>query len=183
MAIIRRKSPSRPPGILPENSEYKNAQAVHDAAKENGIQTRPFNIEKFIKMHNIKVVREEMADNDISGYIECRAGGRWIIGINKYHNPRRQRFTLAHEFAHFCLHKELILDHMIVDAILFRDKNCKEDEQMANRFASEILIPNEIFKKFVKEKTRDIAELAELFGVSPAAIRYKAYKLGFIREY
>lgn len=182
MVIIRRESPRRLE-VLPEDSAYRNAEEVHDVAKKRGIETRPFDIEKFIKMHNIMVVREEMADNDISGYIECRAGGQWVIGLNKYHNLRRQRFTLAHEFAHFCLHREAISSQKKVEVIIFRDARCSSDEQAANEFASQILIPNKSFATCVRERTKDIAELAEIFGVSPAAIRYKAYKMRFIREY
>lgn len=182
MVIIRR-IPSSLPEVPPKDSVYQDAREVHDVARRHGIATRPFDIEKFIRMHNITVVREEMSDNDISGYIECRVGDRWVIGINKYHNVQRQRFTLAHEFAHFCLHRETISDQKIEEVIIFRDATRSRKEQDANEFASQILIPDKSFATFVKERTKDIAELAELFGVSPAAIRYKAYKLKFIREY
>ncbi len=183
MAIVRRTTSGRAPGILPANPEYHTATEVHEVARRKGIATRPFDILKLVRIHNIAVVHEEMADNDISGYIEHRAGG-WVIGINKYHNPRRQRFTLAHEFAHFCLHKDAIeRETKITDAILFRDASSSNREKEANEFASQVLIPDDVFRQFVGERTRSITELADLFGVSPAAVRYKAFKLGFIREY
>jgi len=31
--------------------------------------------------------------------------GAEIIGINSNHHPNRQRYTLAHELAHICLHR------------------------------------------------------------------------------
>lgn len=183
MAIVRRTSPKRITGMLPETAEYADAKAVHEAAREKGIETCPFDIETFIKKHSITVIREEMADNDISGYIELRPGGRWVIAVNKYHNRRRQRFSLAHEFGHFCLDKDVVSDHRIVDAILFRDNKSDVSEQRANEFASQTLIPDDVFRACVRSGMRSISDLADRFDVSLAAIRYKAYKLGFTREY
>ena len=54
----------------------------------------------------------------------------------------------------------------------------------ANEFASDILIPEKEFKNLIEEQhMRNIEDLANYFDVSLAAIRYKAYKLNYIKEY
>jgi Zn-dependent peptidase ImmA (M78 family) len=170
---------------MESDAVYSKPEDVRQAALDNGIDILPFDIEKFITMHDIAVVREDMADNDLSGFLEKRKR-RWVIGVNKYHNRRRQRFTFAHEFAHFCLHRTEVLQKegkKLVDSILFRDSRNTEIEREANEFASELLIPQKEFRERLRRATRDIDELSSIFDVSPAAIRYKAFRLGIIKRY
>ena len=173
MAVIKER---------PTESYTLERDDVYKKAKELTIRTLPFDIESFIRKQGIIVHKEDM-DNDISGYLEKR-GNDWIIGVNKYHAPRRQRFTLAHEYAHFVIHKELIeREKKHFDTILFRGKENDAVETKANELAANILMPEGLFEQFVKDGVRNLSDLADKFNVSPAAIRYRAYKLGHIKEY
>ena len=140
----------------------------------------PLDIEKIIKGYQIEICKEEM-DYDISGYIEKRET-KWIIGVNKYHSHQRQRFTLAHEFAHYILHRHQFENQKHQDMALFRTNEINPIETEANQFASELLIPNEKFKKYLNEGMTKIGDLADKFNVSISAIRYKAYKLGYLNR-
>ena len=51
-----------------------------------------------------------------------------------------------------------------------------------NDFASELLIPSTKFKKYIKDGITKIADLSDKFNVSVSAIRYKAYKLGYLNR-
>lgn len=180
MAIIRElRIESYSPSSDDRDVRLKDAYRI---ANELTIKTLPFDIEGFIKKQKITIILEDM-DNDISGYIEKR-GNSWFIGVNKYHAPRRQRFTLAHEYAHYVLDKEKIEEEKKhFDTMLFRGKESDSMEKNANELAANILMPEELFKQFLSKGIRNLSDLADKFNVSPAAIRYRAFKLRYIQEY
>ena len=107
MAIINKKKYETPRLTLTKSGTvYSSSDDAIKNAKEIGLRLVPFDIERFIKFHNIIILYEQMKSNEISGYLQYRRSNRWVIGVNKYHSPRRQRFTLAHEFAHFCFDQD-----------------------------------------------------------------------------
>ncbi|MBK1870622.1 ImmA/IrrE family metallo-endopeptidase [Aestuariivirga sp. YIM B02566] len=79
---------------------------------------------------------------DISGEIkpDTHASAGFQIRVNKHEAKTRQRFTIAHEIAHFLLHKHLIKDGL-TDSILYRSKLTNKREAEANRLAADILMP------------------------------------------
>lgn len=137
-------------------------------------------IESIIKKRNILVVKEEM-EYGMSGYIEKRQS-EWVIGVNKYDSPLRQKFTLAHELGHYILHKsEITSKHE--DYILLRDNEYTAMEREANEFAAELLMPRDKFRNCVESReATTIKDLAQKFEVSANAVRYRAYKLGYINR-
>lgn len=101
------------------------------------------------------------------------------IRINKHEVRPRQRFTLAHEIAHFLLHRSMIGDG-ISDNILFRSKLSNELEVEANRLAADILMPIDAVRAWQEannemSKRDSVAPLAVLFDVSEDAM---AIRLG-----
>lgn len=116
----------------------------------------------------------------ISG--EIRPMGRsYQIKVNRHDSPARQRFTLAHELAHFLLHRENIGDG-ITDDVLYRSSLSDQREAQANRLAADILMPLELVRREARVRAdlpRDelVAELAELFSVSTVAMEIR---LGFL---
>ena len=182
MAIIRRPAASP---VSPDENLTRAAQRSHREiykhAEHWGLETNPLDVEGVIKKFGIKLVREEM-DVDLSGYIEKRHD-TWVIGINKYQTPRRQRFTLAHELAHFLFDRASLETGRHTDSIMLRSEDLNSVEQRANEFAADLLMPKEQFHAKVTAGIRDVSELSEQFDVSEAAIRYRAYKLGYIKRY
>lgn len=154
---------------------------IRKYAEEQSINLIPFDIESLVKAFNIEIVFEDL-EMDQSGYISKR-GDRYVIGLNQYMSPRRQRFTLAHELAHYILHKNLYNDERYPEFNLFRDENNNMQEVEANNFASEILMPTKEYKKIVNDGIRLLTDIADYFDVSIAAARYKAFKLGYIKQY
>lgn len=114
----------------------------------------------------------------ISGEIrpnEDRSG--FVIRVNRHDPPKRQRFTVAHELAHFILHKDQI-GNGIEDDVLYRSSLSDKREQQANRLAADILMPKTLLdnaKEMATEKgVGDIPMyLADIFGVSEMAMRIK----------
>lgn len=166
------------------NIKDKNIFEIYEEAQKKSISIKPFDIFSYVKtIDDIKIFNEDFKD-DISGIIE-RFTHYYQITLNKYHSELRRRFTLAHELAHFYLHKEYLNQHKkIEDNILFRKQlNNNQMEKEANEFAAELLMPKNEFEKEIKNGNNTIEKLSFCFQVSYAAVKYRAFKLGYIKEY
>ncbi len=85
----------------------------------------------------------------------------------------RRRFTVAHEIAHFVLHRERIGDSLTDDA-LYRSGLTSREEVDANRYAAEILMPRQLIGRYIKEYgSSDPSILAPIFKVSEQAMRIR----------
>ena len=122
-------------------------------------------------------------DRDTSGFIERITPQEWAIHVNKWENPLRQKFTIAHELAHFILHQNILQSGSHYDSILYRDENTSPTEREANSFASNLLMPEDKFEQYISEGINTIEKLADKFQLSISAVRYRAYKLKYIQEY
>ncbi len=123
---------------------------------------------------------EEWSDN-ISGSIlqNEKSKSGYSIYVNVHHHKNRQRFTIAHEIAHFILHKDKI-GNGIQDDVLFRSNLTNQLEKEANLFAADLLMPLNLIEE---SSTSDIEELAEKFKVSPQAMAIKLGTLGAPYDY
>jgi Zn-dependent peptidase ImmA (M78 family) len=90
----------------------------------------------------IDVVSLTLAPN-ISGLIKKVAADRdlYEIHVNNTDAPVRQRFTVAHEIAHYLLHRDQIGTDGITDSILYRSKLSDRTEAEANKLAAALLLP------------------------------------------
>lgn len=135
-------------------------------------------LDEVAKRQNIDVVYEDLPSSE-SGYIK-RENNHYTIGVNRKHNPRRQRFTLAHELGHFFLHKsDSSGDTVFRDEIFFRIENSSSIEYAANEFASRLLIPANRLEEKLAEGICDINSLADYFDVSVPAMKYRVISLGY----
>jgi Zn-dependent peptidase ImmA (M78 family) len=112
------------------------------------------------------------ADN-ISGmikkYPEAGNISGYAIFVNAKHGPKRQRFTVAHEIAHFILHKDLIGDGILDDG-LYRSGLSNKIESQANSLAADILMPYHLIDKARRGGFSTTKALAERLNVSEQAM-------------
>lgn len=120
---------------------------------------------------------EDLGDAD--AYIMKLNDSRFKIAINSRHHKNRQRFSMAHEYAHYQLHREHIGTKPEGERILFRNAERNSIEYQANRVAAQILMPDEEFVDFVKRANGDVRAIATIFDVSPEAVRVRASQLGW----
>lgn len=106
--------------------------------------------------------------------------GDFVIRINRHEAKHRQRFTLAHELAHFLLHRErIVAEGGWSENVLLRTPNQPiQIEYEANRLASDLVIPSHLLAKATADYTGPmtsevIEDLARRFGVSTAAMEIK----------
>lgn len=96
------------------------------------------------------------------------------IRVNRHEAKTRQRFTIAHEIAHYLLHRDFIGDG-IEDSILYRSTLSDPREAEANRLAAQLLMPEASILKALRRHggraTPAVAAImAEEFNVSEAAM-------------
>jgi hypothetical protein len=116
---------------------------------------------------------------NVSGQIS-NLGGRYEIKINRHESRQRQRFTLAHELAHFLLHRDIIDDMggKLTDNVLYRSGASEHIEYEANRLAAQIVMPEKALQNAFSLYGENLSEttvelLAEQFGVSKAAMEIR----------
>jgi hypothetical protein len=95
----------------------------------------------------------------------------FLININSDDSINRQKFTLAHEIAHFILHRDLIEDG-IIDDTMYRSDLGNRYETQANQLAADILMPIRLVKKAI-QITSDPKMLAKMFDVSEQAMKIR----------
>ena len=154
---------------------------------EAGVDTAPVSVKQVAEYLGIEI---ELADlgEDCSGVL-VREENRAVIGVNCSHHPNRQRFSIAHEIAHFVLHK----GHTYIDTgyrVHFRDlesgSGTKIEEMEANAFAAALLMPATWVKDAFKQQPFDLTEddslemLAKKFEVSTLAMTYRLINLRII---
>lgn len=132
----------------------------------------PVNVTKIANELKINVYTA-LGEEGVAGKIikDSLLGGEsgYAIVINRHDAPRRQRFTIAHEISHFILHKDLIGDGIVDDA-LYRSGLSNKIEREANKLAADILMPWHLINEFMSEKIKTIQDLANIFQVSESAM-------------
>ena len=113
----------------------------------------------------------------ISGEIRPKADGRFAIRVNRHDPIRRQRFTIAHEIAHFILHRDQI-GSGLKDDVLYRSTLSDHREAEANRLAANILMPQHLVDELLQnaraQQVEDIVNyLADRFEVSEASMKIR----------
>ncbi len=102
-----------------------------------------------------------------------------IIYINSNDPPQRQRFTLAHELGHAVLHE----GENVVDYRRNLDAPDERKEVEANKFAAELLMPEDTFREVWRTRAANKTRVAACFGVSGEAVGYRAANLGLPSAY
>ncbi|MDI2113080.1 ImmA/IrrE family metallo-endopeptidase [Commensalibacter nepenthis] len=146
------------------------------------LDMRPVPLGKIAKEFGVKVFTSPL-EQGISGQI-AKENGDFVIRINKYESRQRQRFTLAHELAHYFLHKDIIENEgPIKDNILYRSGKSDTVEAQANRLAAEIIMPDEKIKSDLNQLRKNMDEetfdmIASKWEVSNQALRIKLSTVG-----
>lgn len=153
----------------------------HKEILEKHMQECPVKVGQIAKDLGVKIKVSGMRMG-ISGQIKREEDGH-VIRVNRYEARRRQRFTIAHELAHFLLHKSLIDSSPdgITDNILYRSGAPENTEYEANRLAAEIVMPTLQIEKMLQGYSKKITDetiedFAEHFQVSKAAMEIRLRK-------
>lgn len=147
-----------------------------DAQAKGYIKDDCVDIESIITSQGILLLKEPMPTMK-SGYLK-KDHEKWKIVVNSEHHIKRQRFTMAHELAHYIYHRESG-DSFEDEEIFFRDETSNSIEITANRFASDLLINPQILEKKISEGMTNIEDLASHFNVSSIAVKIQLTNMGY----
>jgi len=128
--------------------------------------------ERLAAKMGIPVVGTRLSEN-LSGLLLPETYGnetRYVILVNTRHSQERQRFSIAHELGHFCLHRGLQL------AFTSHRKHRGRLEREADRFAAELLMPEADVK--LAAAFTHFNGLVQIFEVSATAMRRRLLELG-----
>jgi Zn-dependent peptidase ImmA (M78 family) len=154
---------------------------VHDASEFlasfwlGNLPVDPF---RLARLNGVRVVDAKFPNGSISGALLKEFGKRPRALLNIRDAPTHRRFTLAHELGHFVWNGDAEGEYERVD---YRDHLSSTgryiEEIYANTFAACVLMPEPHVRAMHEEGTFDW-EMAERFGVSVEAIRFRLSDLG-----
>ncbi|XYK81801.1 MAG: ImmA/IrrE family metallo-endopeptidase [Labrenzia sp.] len=157
--------------------EFQRISQTDKAIIEPFLDQKPVPLGAMAKALGITVKVSSLKPGE-SGLIEPFEDS-YRIKINRHESRERQRFTLAHEIAHFLLHRQLIdASGGIRDNVLYRSGQQESVEFEANRLAAELVMPSRSIDQDLKKMQVPFSEeiiehLAKAWQVSKAAMEIK----------
>ncbi len=131
----------------------------------------PVNIRGLAKALDIEVTDDDTLT--VNGYITAEGDNKYTIRVNtnKKHPLGQQNFTIAHEIAHFLLHKDFLDKKGQLDRDTERP-GLIDIEVQANTLAAAILMPEDIVNDLImNDDIKNTKELAERLQVPEFALR------------
>ena len=157
---------------------WERVAADEKAIVDRHITEAPVRVGEIARELGITVVRSPLPPK-ISGLIQpdLDAPSGFMIKVNKYESTERQRFTIAHEIAHFLLHRQAI-GAGVIDSIMYRSALTSRKEVEANQLAADIVMPKTLVSsryKFLRSQASGsvVEDLAADFKVSVPAMEVR----------
>jgi Zn-dependent peptidase ImmA (M78 family) len=172
-------------------NKLKRHLLISNLLNQNNVTDAPVDVERIARAEGIDV-RKRPAEDEISGFFLRSPDGVSVICVNNLHHPNRQRFTIAHELGHYHMHN---FDEVHVDRVMFRYRDARSragDDKYeidANRFAAELLMPEEFLLRDLKRlgvrdflDDRTVSHLARKYQVSVQAMSLRLVSLDLVAE-
>jgi Zn-dependent peptidase ImmA (M78 family) len=161
---------------------------IKELLRRNDIVKPPVDIERIAAMEDLEI-RLAPTGTNISGAL-VRSGNATFIAVNNAQHLNRQRFTIAHELAHYFLDhpgEDLHVDGDFTVNLRYRssiDDPHDAHEVEANRFAAALLMPQEfltrdVFVDYPLDEDK-VKKLARKYQVSEQAMTIRLVSLGFV---
>ena len=153
-------------------------QAALNVLEANRIASPPVIAANLAVFYGFKVNTAALGPKyakSVAGFIDIPAGEIWV---NADDNPALQNYTVAHELGHYLLKHYETEDFEKNYSVLLREPGgASSQEPMeieANLFADNLLVPAVFLQKYLDKYSHATdQELSNIFGVSPAVIRYR----------
>lgn len=145
--------------------------------------TFPIPIIKILKELDFLVISQKL-EPTLGGYIAIsndikkKYGNDKIVCINSDDQLGHQRFTLAHELAHYLFDFDDTMNEFFDTYDTRNEMN--ERERLANKFAANLLMPEKEFEKVYKSG-KSIRDIQEYFEVSQTAVIRRICELNLVQ--
>jgi Zn-dependent peptidase ImmA (M78 family) len=137
-------------GIFRYNAKMDDKSLILEKAIESGREKGYVDVVKIANDLDISVFTTQGDDDFNARIVYDRDVNKFKLYVNENHNVERQRFSVAHELAHFILHKAELREL----GKLNREGDSVIEEQ-ADKLAAEILIPKELVSRFFSSEGLD----------------------------
>lgn len=156
---------------LPDMSGYDPVEAAKIIRKEWSLEECINNTICLLEQHGVRVYSTMEDCNDYDALSKWFGEIPFVI-LKPTKTAERSRFDAMHELGHLVLHKHKIN----------RDRFVEEE---ANKFASEMLMPEHSVKKYIPDipSLTNFIQYKKLWKVSLQAIMYRYNKLGLISDW
>ncbi len=149
----------------------------------------PIPVDEIAESYLGLIVQTAPLEHGISGMLLLREREIRVNAAECAKWPVRRRFTIAHEIGHWELHASEVSANFICRLGDVREagpaKGSPEAvrEREANRFAAELLMPEDRMHARVASDGNDVIDQARWFDVSPLSMAYRLYNLGYIKQF
>jgi Zn-dependent peptidase ImmA (M78 family)/transcriptional regulator with XRE-family HTH domain len=152
--------------------------AARRVLEDAGVSEPPVDLDRVTRALGIPVIAWSFPDSLSALLADTEAGG-YVIGVNRWHHPNRQRFSIAHECGH------AVLGHAADFYLEFTDVNPLGEhapfdgahERAANQFAAALLMDAQWLHADFRAGVRDAATLAAKYRVSEEAMSFRLLNL------
>lgn len=161
-------------------------QLVNQLIEGRGHDKPPFLPEEFARLQGIKkIVKANLGE---ASAVLLKFSDGYVIKVNEKHHPVRQNFSCAHEIGHALLN-ELNLEPC-VEGVEFRTFNpqasavarARARERLCDAAAAELLMPEQVFKQYLKGFGLSINSIEPLSHVFRTSIQTAAYRIAEVSE-
>jgi len=177
-------------------NSYQVRAMARKLLNELGITSFPFDLINLAKEISASIMFSKELPEKISGYLLPFSNGKsnFLIGVNEDKTPGHRRFTIAHEIGHIVngdyRYEAILLDTLELDTSEterrpfmqhpFMQHPFMPRERLANVFATELLMPSYMVKRYYVEGEKDVNLFCERFGVSFTAMKIRLFdELGY----
>ncbi|MEJ1967404.1 MAG: ImmA/IrrE family metallo-endopeptidase [Rhizomicrobium sp.] len=150
-------------------SKTQDRQPLPSEIVAQHLLSAPVDVVEIVSALGLELSYEPMGD--LAGKIE-RKERTFKITINSSDNPRRRRFTIAHEIGHYILHRDMIEDGVTDDA-MYRSALGSFFETQANQYAAFVLMPPNLVKAAFYSGIKSFVDMAKHFDVSDQAAQIR----------
>ena len=168
---LRQLNPKRP--VTTDEARSIAERQATRLLRLSGVREPDVPVEVIASLPRVRVELRERIP--VSGSTHW-ADGSWLILVNADDAYVRRRFTLAHEIKH-------VIDHPIVDIAYPKEGDVTSEERqelICDYFAACLLMPRVWVKQHWINGLQNTTELAQIFGVSRAAMAYRLRDLGLV---
>lgn len=155
------------------------------------VKKLPVPVQEIAEKEGLEIIFQNLG-TDISGLLITRDGKSYCC-VHSSDRETRQRFTIAHELAHFVLgHQQQQGEHVHVDRGNYISQRgprasagVDPKEIEANQFAASLLMPAQLVKQEAAKLGSSLTDahvtmLAEMFNVSEQAMTIRLETLGLL---
>jgi Zn-dependent peptidase ImmA (M78 family) len=173
-------------------SRFAARTAAERLIERFGITTAPIDVHDVAQLLGLRIVADNLG-SDVSALLVTE-GNTSVIGVNKTHPRKRQRFSIAHEIGHHVMRHQFVAgEHVHVDRGSYISERgtraaagIDPKEIEANQFAASMLMPTKLVREHVDRigylplDENDVKKLARDFDVSEQAMTIRLSVLGYV---